>query len=106
MAKQNHTRVRLAPANDAHYLKPAAPRIAYQIRPAPPTPAPAPDLPLDQHKDHFLTVTLLREFHPRKPWIRLAGLWLKNAGFCNRTRVRVQVSPGCLIITTLPPGSK
>jgi len=51
------------------------------------------------HQERWLTVGLYPEFRPRKPWIRLHGLWLKEAGFTPQTRVRVKVMTGCLVIT-------
>lgn len=35
----------------------------------------------------------------RVPWLQLKGYWLKAAGFESQTKVRVQVSWGCLVIT-------
>ena len=37
---------------------------------------------------------------PPAPWIRLSGRWLEQAGFLPRSRVRVRVMRGCLVITT------
>ena len=51
-------------------------------------------------QERFLTVALYPEAQPRLPWIRLRGLWLEQAGFVPRTRVRVRVMWGCLVITT------
>jgi len=50
-------------------------------------------------QDRWLTVGLYPEFQPKKPWIRLHGMWLKEAGFTPQTRVRVRVMEGCLVIT-------
>ena len=50
--------------------------------------------------ERFLTVTLYPEWRARKPWIRLRGLWLLQAGFTPQTRVRVRIMHGCLVITT------
>lgn len=50
-------------------------------------------------QDRFLTVSLYPEPKPRIPWIRLRGLWLKQAGFTSKSRIRVQVMTGCLVIT-------
>ena len=33
------------------------------------------------------------------PWIRMQGQWLEQAGFETRTRVRVRVMQGCLVLT-------
>ncbi|QXH40985.1 SymE family type I addiction module toxin [Pseudomonas sessilinigenes] len=33
------------------------------------------------------------------PWIRLRGLWLRQAGFEVNERVKVRVMKGCLVIT-------
>lgn len=35
----------------------------------------------------------------RVPWLQLKGFWLKAAGFESQVTVKVQVSPGCLVIT-------
>lgn len=35
----------------------------------------------------------------RVPWLQLKGFWLRAAGFESQTAVKVQVSPGCLVIT-------
>ena len=50
-------------------------------------------------QDRWLTVGLYPEFQPKKPRIRLHGMWLEEAGFTPQTRVRVRVMPGCLVIT-------
>jgi hypothetical protein len=49
--------------------------------------------------DRFLTVTTMPGNFANMPWIRLAGQWLAQAGFSVRTRVRVHVEAGRLIIT-------
>lgn len=49
--------------------------------------------------DRFLTVTNMPGNFANMPWIRLAGQWLEQAGFSVRTRVRVHVEAGRLIIT-------
>ncbi len=51
-------------------------------------------------QERFLTVTLYPEWKARKPWIRLRGLWLLQAGFAPQTRIRVRVMTKCLVITT------
>jgi len=51
-------------------------------------------------QERFLTVTLYPEARPRKPSIRLYGLWLAQAGFAPQSLVRVRVMRGCLVITT------
>jgi len=51
------------------------------------------------HPERLLTVGLYPEARPKTPWIRLRGLWLKEAGFTPQTRVRVQVTTGRLVIT-------
>lgn len=56
-------------------------------------------VPKEPKTERFMTITLYPESHPRFPWLRMRGHWLADAGFTERTRVRVQVSPGCLIIT-------
>ena len=50
-------------------------------------------------QERFLTVTLYPEARPRKPSIRLAGLWLEQAGFAPQSLIRVRVMRGCLVIT-------
>jgi hypothetical protein len=50
-------------------------------------------------RERFLTVCLYPETNPHVPWIRLRGLWLRQAGFTPKSRVRVRVMPGCLVIT-------
>lgn len=50
-------------------------------------------------QERFLTVSVYPEAMPRTPWIRLHGLWLQEAGFTPKSRVRVRVMPGCLVIT-------
>jgi hypothetical protein len=50
-------------------------------------------------QERFLTVCLYPETNPHVPWIRLRGLWLRQAGFTPKSRVRVRVMPGCLVIT-------
>lgn len=50
-------------------------------------------------QERFLTVSLYPEAQPRLPWIRLRGRWLEAAGFVPRTRIRVRVMWGCLVIT-------
>jgi len=51
-------------------------------------------------QERFLTVSMCPEWPPRKPSIRLYGLWLLQAGFTPQTRIRVRVMTGCLVITT------
>ncbi len=51
-------------------------------------------------QERFLTVQLYPERRPRKPWIRLRGLWLQQAGFTPQARIRVRGMQGCLVITT------
>lgn len=58
---------------------------------------PPPEMPHLQ--DRHLTVSLYPESNPHVPWIRLRGLWLRQAGFTPESRVRVRVMPGCLVIT-------
>lgn len=67
------------------------------------------EIPLERR----LTVgTLFYEYPPRKddpphtpkravrvPWLQMKGQWLAAAGFDIRSRVRVQVSRGCLVLT-------
>ena len=42
-----------------------------------------------------------KSYAPSKkiPWIRLKGLWLKEAGFEINDAIRVRVIKGCLVIT-------
>ncbi|MFZ6689302.1 SymE family type I addiction module toxin [Undibacterium sp. SXout11W] len=57
-------------------------------------------LPKSKFKhERFLTVSLCPQPRPRLPWIRLCGLWLLDAGFTPKTRVRVRVMKDCLVIT-------
>lgn len=50
-------------------------------------------------QDRFLTVQLHLTGKSKKPWIRLHGLWLLEAGFTSQTRIRVRVMNDCLLIT-------
>jgi hypothetical protein len=52
-----------------------------------------------EKEERFLTVSLYPEANPYTPWIRLRGLWLLQAGFTPKSRIRVKVTPGCLVIT-------
>ncbi|WP_211462175.1 SymE family type I addiction module toxin [Collimonas silvisoli] len=67
---------------------------------------------LHQHlQDRWITVAKFPEANPEqmisnnpfcrlpKSWIRLHGLWLRQAGFLPNDRIRVRVMPGCLVIT-------
>lgn len=71
MAKRNHTRKRVVPMRSTAV----------------------------KH-ERFLTVTLYPQANAKTPWIRLRGLWLLQAGFSPRMRVRVRVMKGCLVITS------
>ena len=51
-------------------------------------------------QERFLTVSLYPESKPYRPWIRLCGLWLQQAGFPPQARIRVRIMHGCLVITT------
>jgi hypothetical protein len=51
-------------------------------------------------QERFLTVSFYPEAQPKVPWIRLRGLWLRQAGFAPQARIRVRVMTGCLVITT------
>lgn len=53
-------------------------------------------------RDRFLTVLLYPEARRCTPWIKLCGHWLSQAGFTPRSRVRVRVMTGCLVITIEP----
>ncbi|WP_190275164.1 SymE family type I addiction module toxin [Collimonas fungivorans] len=64
------------------------------------SPAATPARVKTAHRDRWLTVGLYPEFHAQKPWIRLHGVWLKEAGFNPQTKVKVRVMQGCLVITT------
>ncbi|QRX81618.1 SymE family type I addiction module toxin [Glaciimonas sp. PAMC28666] len=55
--------------------------------------------PTNSHTDRFLTVSLYPEPQPHVPWIRLRGLWLKQAGFTAQTKIKVQVMTDRLVIT-------
>lgn len=50
-------------------------------------------------QERFLTVSVYPEADPHVPWIRLRGLWLRQAGFTPKSRIRVRVMNGCLVIT-------
>lgn len=54
-----------------------------------------------EKQERFLTVSIYPEANSRTPWIRLRGLWLRQAGFTPKSRIRVQVMPGCLVITKM-----
>lgn len=112
MAKRNHTQRRPAAANDdcftpaeqavrgniSHQAATLANPAAPEVSPEPPEPRPprkAPELKAERQ----ITVTLYPQALPHTPWIRLRGRWLNEAGFPSRTRVRVQVAQGCLILT-------
>ncbi|KAF3998795.1 type I toxin-antitoxin system SymE family toxin [Glaciimonas immobilis] len=56
-------------------------------------------LPLITHRERLILVEKLPEFFGTKARIRLQGRWLAAAGFLPRTRVRVSVMTGCLVIT-------
>ena len=49
--------------------------------------------------ERFVTVGECPGVIPMQPWIRLRGLWLEQAGFPPKTRVRVQIEQGRLILT-------
>jgi len=49
--------------------------------------------------ERFLTVLLCPQPRPKLPWIRLCGLWLLDAGFRPKSRVKVRVMKDCLVIT-------
>ena len=83
MAKPNSTQRNRAAANDAQFT-PAEPAIQ-QLAP--------------QHPDRHLKVMLVREYRPSKTSLRIAGQWLKKAGFLPDMKVRVRVMQGCLVIT-------
>jgi len=85
------------------------------LKSTPPTPDSSTSIPTSvrattTRKERWLTVGKFPEVrskvgvdpdhHAYKPWIRLHGLWLREAGFTPQTRVRVRVMPGCLVITT------
>lgn len=50
-------------------------------------------------QERFLTVGLYPQAGSTLPWIRLRGQWQRQAGFAPRTRVRVRVMNGCLVLT-------
>jgi len=47
----------------------------------------------------FLTVARFPKPRAEIPWIRIHGLWLKQAGFTIQAKVKVRVMEGCLVIT-------
>ncbi|MBC3810103.1 SymE family type I addiction module toxin [Undibacterium aquatile] len=47
----------------------------------------------------FLTVSLYPESRPCRPFIRLCGHWLRDAGFLPQMKVRVEVEHGRIVIT-------
>ncbi|WP_211465753.1 SymE family type I addiction module toxin [Collimonas silvisoli] len=51
------------------------------------------------HRERLILVEKLPEFLGTKSRIRLQGAWLTAAGFLPRTRARVRVMAGCLVIT-------
>lgn len=56
--------------------------------------------PANKNKQvRFLTVSRFPKPRAEIPWIRLNGFWLKQAGFTIRTKVKVRVMDGCLVIT-------
>lgn len=57
------------------------------------------EIPLATHRERLILVEKLPEFLGNKSRIRLQGRWLMAAGFMPRTRARVRVMTGCLVIT-------
>ena len=51
------------------------------------------------HQERSATVGRCPDNPPRTPWIRLRGLWLEQAGFSPKTKVRIRVMTDCLVIT-------
>ncbi|KIF59926.1 SymE family type I addiction module toxin [Pseudomonas glycinis] len=51
--------------------------------------------------DFYPVHTKEKTYSPAKPvpWIRLRGLWLRQAGFEVNENVKVRVMKGCLVIT-------
>lgn len=51
--------------------------------------------------DFYPVHTKCKAYSPAKPvpWIRLRGLWLRQAGFEVNENVKVRVMKGCLVIT-------
>ncbi len=49
-------------------------------------------------KERFLQVGLFPGYQSKKPVIHLQGDWLLKAGFAPRSRVRIKVCEGCLVI--------
>ena len=46
--------------------------------------------------------TTVADYFERKshiPWMRIRGHWLAMAGFTPKTKVRIRVMTGCLVIT-------
>lgn len=60
----------------------------------------APAAPLAMHHERLILVEQLPELRGNKVRIRLQGRWLTTAGFLPRTRAKVRVMTGCLVITT------
>ena len=54
---------------------------------------------IEGKKERFLTVGFCPEQNQKTPWIRIRGLWLLKIGFQPGSRVRVNVTMGCLVIT-------
>lgn len=50
-------------------------------------------------QERFLTVALYPEAQPHIPWIRLRGMWLQQAGFTPKSKVKIRVMTDCLVIT-------
>ena len=100
MANANHTQEPPAPANASGQRNPSLlatkqRRIARQLwRKTTPRKPPA-----KIKAERFVTVSLYPEANPTTPFIRLRGLWLRQAGFNVQTRVRIQVKQGRLILT-------
>ncbi len=46
-----------------------------------------------------LTVSLYPESRPRRPFIRLCGHWLRDAGFLPKMKIKVEVEHGKIVIT-------
>jgi toxic protein SymE len=51
--------------------------------------------------DFYPVNSKVNNYSPAKPvpWIRLRGLWLRQAGFEVNENVKVRVMKGCLVIT-------
>lgn len=74
------------------------------------SPAQKPARPFPYHRHlkvhpglyHYPSTHLPRPHRPPVPWVHLKGYWLAEAGFGVHTRLQVEVSEGCLVLTAEP----